>query len=437
MVEKVFRTSMRTTDVVVAGLLSPVAVAAVGTGDAFSQIITRIGNGLGDATIALSSQDTGSDAIENRGEAISQALILGILVGIPFVFFGLAFSYTAIAVLGAEREVVQMGGQYLMIIMIVAPLIHLSRICVRALQGTGDTQTPMYIRGGTNILNLVGTVVLAFGLGPFPRLSVLGIALATVVGETVSVVLFLWVMYRPSSNLQFRYPTNLTITKQLVAVSAPRFAEGVVVMIAELPFNAVLFFIGTEANAAYHIGRRVYRQVGHPVASGFNIAANILAGQSLGNDPETAYVSGLVTTALAIVLGAVLSALLFIAATPLTALFTSDPETATLTVGFVRTFAIAGVFYVSYRGFEGGLRGGSDTRNPFFATLVGMFVFLLGTSYVGGVYLGYGLIAVYFGVVLDYSWRAVYLGYVYYRRNWIKYGTSLMKDRGSIPSEEA
>lgn len=70
-IENVFRTLMRTTDVVVARTLSPAAVAGVGIGDSFSRIVNRVGGGLGDPTIALSSQDTGADATENRDKAIT------------------------------------------------------------------------------------------------------------------------------------------------------------------------------------------------------------------------------------------------------------------------------------------------------------------------------------------------------------------------------
>ena len=202
---------MRTTDVVVAGLISPAAVAAVGVGDSFSRIVNRVGAGLGDATIALSSQDTGADAYENRDEAIAQALGLGVLAGVPFVAFGLLFSYSAVALLGAERDVVRLGGQYLALIMAAAPAVHVARIGVKALQGTGDTRTPMYVRGSTNLLNIVGTVVLAFGVGPFPDLSVVGIGLATVLGEAVSALAIVGVLYRPASDLRPVRPTDLKI----------------------------------------------------------------------------------------------------------------------------------------------------------------------------------------------------------------------------------
>lgn len=421
---------MRTVDVLVAGLFSPAVVAAVGVGDSFGRILNRIGGGLGDSTIALSSQDTGVGALKNRDEALSQAFIIGVLLGIPFAIFGPLLSSSLIALLGAEPDVIRMGGQYLALIMINAPMNHLSRVGAKALQGTGDTVTPMYIRGFGNILNIVGTTVLALGIGPFPSLSVIGIGLGTLLGETVTALSFLGVIYR-SQSLQLIRPSNWTVTKQLVMISLPHFAEGGGLMIADIPFNAVLLAISTEATAAYHIGRRIYRQFLGPIRIGFDVAGNILVGQSLGNDVSTAYTNGITITSLSIGITGLLGFVLFFGSSVLVQWFTDDPATATAAIMFVQVFAIAGVFQASFSGLRGALRGGSDTRTPFIATLVGMFVFLMGVSYVGGIYLGYGILGVFVAIILDFAWRAGFLGIVYYRRNWITHGIELMEDRGS------
>lgn len=430
--EKVLRSLMRTTDVFVAASISPAAAAAVGIGDSFNRIVNRVGNSLGDATIALSSQDTGVEALGNRDEAISQSLMMSFALGFVFVVFGLLFSFTAIELMGAETAVIRLGGQYLTIIMIIAPLYQVNRVAVRAIQGTGDTQTPMYIRGGTNILNIVGTVVLAYGLGPFPQLSVVGIGLATALGEGVTTLLFLALIYGPWTDLNLVRPSDLIVTKQLVTVSVPKAAEGGVIAIAEIPFNSLLLSFGTEVNAAYHIANRIYRQLLNPARSGLSVAANILVGQSLGTDAEQAYFNGLATIGLSVLIIGVLSGILYGGAGIIVGIFTRSPVTAPPAIRFTQAFAIAGVFHAVAGGFKGALRGGSETRSPFVALLFGTFVFLLGVSYVGGIYLGLGVIAISLGIVLDFIWRAGFLGIVYYRRNWIDFGTNLMEGRDSI-----
>ncbi|MDJ1431899.1 MATE family efflux transporter [Halostagnicola sp. A-GB9-2] len=444
MAEQVLRTLMRTTDLIVAGLFSPAAVAAVGLADIYARFPLRFGIGIGDGAIALSSQDTGADADANRNQAVTQALLIGLLGGIPFILFGLFLNEYAIAILGslaeegAMADVIEYGSTYLMIIMVSAPAIHVNFIAARSIHGTGDTRTPMYVNGVVNALNIVATIGLALGLGPFPELGVVGIALATAVSDTLGALTFLLILWSPLNEIQYVVPRQLVITKQLILISWPRIAEGLTEMFAEFPFNAILLAFGTEVNAAYHIGRRMYQQVASPLARGYGVAANIMVGQSLGRgEPKTAFYNGAAATALSTLTVGGFCLLLFFFAEQFVLVFTDDPATVGYASGFAQAYAIAAVLIAAYLTLAGSLRGGSETVPPFIARVIGTFVFLLGFTYVFGVVLEYGVVAAYVAVVLDFVFRVAYLGVVFYRRRWIDRGTSMMRERGSIEENPA
>lgn len=136
-IDQSLETLMRTVDILVTGLFSPIAVAAVGLADLYSQIPIRVGLGLGAGTIALSSQETGRGLDVTRDRAISQALLIGALTGLPFVLVSLFASELLIAILGAEQAVVREGGRYLLFILAASPMLIVQTVGARALQGTG------------------------------------------------------------------------------------------------------------------------------------------------------------------------------------------------------------------------------------------------------------------------------------------------------------
>lgn len=444
MAEQVLRTLMRTTDLIVAGFFSPAAVAAVGLADIYARLPLRFGIGIGDGAIALSSQDTGANATANRDQAVTQALLLGVLGGIPFILFGLLLNEYAISALGSLTEdagmadIVEYGSVYLLTIMLAAPAIHVNFIAGRSIQGTGDTRTPMYVNGVINAFNIVSTVGLAFGVGPLPELGVLGIAAATAIAETLGAAAFLLLIRTPFCAVGYVRPRRFVIAKQLVIISWPRIAESLAEMLAEFPFNAILLAFGTEVNAAYHIGRRMYQQVASPLARGYGVAANILTGQSLGrSEPEEAYYNGLAATALSVLTIGGFCGGLFFFAEGFVLVFTRDPATVGYATGFAEAFAIAALFVAAYVVLAGSLRGGSETVAPFVARIVGTVVFLLGFTYVVGVVLGYGIAAAYVGIVLDLAFRVLYIGAAFYRRQWIERGTTMMHERSSIEEVSA
>lgn len=58
-----------------------------------------------------------------------------------------------------------------------------------AIQETGDARSPLLITVLANVLNSLGSVTLAFGVGPFPELSIVGIAVASTASDLVAVYL--------------------------------------------------------------------------------------------------------------------------------------------------------------------------------------------------------------------------------------------------------
>ena len=438
MAEQTFRTAMRTTDIVVTALFSPAAVVAIGLADLYARFPLRIGLGLGGGAIALSSQDTGADATATRDEAVTQAILLGALAGVPFVAFGLLYGEFAIDVFGTlvgqetPSTVVALGSVYLAIIFATAPARHVALVGARALQGTGDTRTPMYVNVLANSVNIAGSVVLGLGLFGLPRLEIVGVGLATATANVLTATLLCAAIWGSWTAANFARPRDLTITRQLLRVSAPRVLEGFGSEIAEFPFNALLLGFGEAVNAGFQIGRRVYQQVTGPLSRGYNVAASVLVGQALGaGDPDDARYNGWAVAALGMLTVGTIGLALVVLAPWLVRLFTSDPETVGYAVDFARVYGLAGAALVCFSALSGSLQGASETRIPFVARVTGMFGFFLGASWLLGRTFGVGPEGAYVGVLLAYPWMALFVvaGFAY--TGWAARAADMMAVRGS------
>ena len=438
MAEQTFRTAMRTTDIVVTALFSPAAVVAIGLADLYARFPLRIGLGLGGGAIALSSQDTGAGATETRDEAVTQAVLIGALAGVPFVVFGLLFGEFAIDVFGrlVEQEtppaVVALGSVYLAIVFATAPARHVALVAARSLQGTGDTRTPMYVNVVANSVNIAGSVLLGLGLFGFPRLEIVGVGLATAAANVLTASVLCAAIYGSWTDAGFVRPRDLTIARQLLRVSAPRMAEGFGSEIAEFPFNALLLGFGEAVNAGFQIGRRVYQQVTGPLSRGYNVAASILVGQALGEgEPADARFNGWAVAGLGVLTVGTIGLGLVVLAPWLVTLFTSDPETAAYAVEFARVYGLAGAALVAFSSLSGSLQGASETRIPFVARVTGMFGSFLGLSWLLGRTLEFGPEGAYVGVFLAYCWMAGVVAWGFGYTGWATRAASMMDERGS------
>ncbi len=431
-VDKSLRTLMRTTDVLVTGFFSPAAIAAIGLADLYARFPTRIGSGVGGAAIALSSQDTGTGDLANRNESITQALVLGFVLGIPMAIFGVFFGYWAISILGAPDEVAQMGGIYLAIILFTSPARHVGYIASAALQGTGDTKTPMKINMTGNFINIVLTVGLGLGIGFLPTLEIVGVGIGTATGNILTALLFLYSIYS-SDKISFVTPRDLTILKQLLVISTPRVVEGFSSNIAEFPFNAILLMFGVEVNAAWQVARRLYQQITAPPNRAANTVSSIIIGQDLGEErylDAKSNARGIAVLALLLIVPIGLLLVLF--PNFFVNFFTSDAATIGYAAAFTIAYGVSAGFESVFRVFSGVLQGAGDTRKPLYAELVAVFSSYVLFTYSFGVYLGYGVIIAYAAILLHNLMRASFVVIWFYNDGWITYARGLMEERGSI-----
>jgi putative MATE family efflux protein len=443
MAEQTFRTAMRTTDILVTALFSPAAVVAIGLADLYARFPLRIGLGLGGGAIALSSQDTGAGAAENRDEAVTQAILLGALAGIPFVLFGFLFGELAIDVFGrlvgegTSPAVVDLGSTYLAVVFATAPARHVALVGARALQGTGDTRTPMYVNIAANSVNIAGSVVLGLGLFGLPRLEVLGVGLATAGANVLTAGLLCFAIWGSWTDADFAWPRDLTIAKQLLIVSAPRVLEGFGSEIAEFPFNALLLGFGETVNAGFQIGRRVYQQVTGPLSRGYNVAASVLVGQALGEgDPEAARFNGWAVAGLGVLTVGTIGLGLVVAAPRIVPVFTDDAATVASAVDFARVYGVAGAALACFSALSGSLQGASETRIPLVARLSAMFGLFLGLSWLLGRTLGLGPTGAYVGVSAAYAWMALVVAAGFRYSGWATRAADMMDARGSGPDAD-
>ncbi len=436
MLNHIFVTAMRTTDMILMGYFGPAAVTAVGLGDVWESIILRIGLGLGTGSISLISQESGvktAAAKANKDIVLSQAIFVSIIIGIPFIFIALLFSENMIAVLGASSEVIKLGAQYLLIIFAAAPFRIASIISARALQGSGDTKTPMVVEIIANLVNIVISVVLALGIGIFPELGVPGVGIGTFTAKTLSAVIFILIFLSSKSEFNLKNPIkhwNFILIKQLFKVSTPKIMQGLYQSFITFPFNSIILLFGTEAAAAYHIARRVFQQLIAPMHRSYYTVTAILSGQKIGAaevDESKKTVEAMII--LTIISIGSFSFLIFITSPYLVRLFGDNPETLAIAVKFLKALSVGGPVITIYGVLAGHLNGAGNTSSALYGNLLSQTLFKLGLSYVLAVFFNLGLIGVLIALPLDFLGRAVWVGRKYLSDEWIDEADIMIAER--------
>lgn len=213
---------------------------------------------------------------------------------------------------------------------------------------------------------------------------------------------------------------DFILISRMLRVGVPAAASSIVTGFGRLVFTSYVADLGTAAMAAHAIAYTVEGFFYIP-AVGFGKAASVLAGNCLGeqNFKKMKYV----VKASSFMAGSLMLAacvFLFIFAEFLSSFFTLDAGTAALSGNLLRIIAFSEPIFAVSLILEGGFYGMGDTRIPFFAETISMWVFRVLLSCFVVSELGLGITYLWGCMVADNVCRAVLLAWNFYHKDWKK-----------------
>ncbi len=370
------RVLLRMADFLFVGLaLGDAAIAGLEFGFQYYFIGFGLALALTSGTISVVSRLQGAGEQARADLAVKQSLWLSLVIAVPLTVGSWLYADPLVGLLTDDAATVRYGSGYLAVIMLSLVPRFWSMIAARALAGSADTRTPMYVRLLTLPINVVLNAVLVFGLGPFPMLGVVGAALGTVVANTLAAGVFfiLLVSGRYAIALPIRgRQVDLDLLREIVRVATPLGGMRLAQSTARFPFLFILGALGIPVVSAYAIGRRVMLLALMP-AWGYATAASTLVGQALGaGDESEATAYGWQTLRIGLATQLLIAAILVLLARPIATAF--GTQYVDLTVQFVRVFGVATAGFSVARTMRGSLRGAGDTRWPLYGTIAGSYL---------------------------------------------------------------
>lgn len=417
---------------IVAGLGTS-AVAAVTTGHRVFFLVQAVLMGLSVAATALVARHWGarnvSQAEQVTWTAIALSIGLAALLSIPVLFA----PYTIAGMFGLDEETTRSAARFIFWLGVFNIGSAVNMMLSTALRATGDVITPLWYLLFSSLLNVSFAYLLAFGIGPLPRMEVSGIGLGGSGGAMLVTVVFVVVWWRGHFNLKplKQLRVDWGAVRQLVTIGAPSVLEQGIVQLAFLVFFAIVARYGTTAYAAYGIGISLV-SFSIVVGFGFGIAAATLVGQQLGaGRTELAMAAGWRALRMAIVAMLTLSAVLVWYARDLASFMIDDPEVIELTVVFIYMIAVVQPVMACEFSLAGALRGAGDTRFPLVATFCGIMLGRLLPAWLVAS-LGLSVYWIFAVMILDYVIKAVMLLYRFRSRKWldIRIGLTARTDAG-------
>jgi putative MATE family efflux protein len=407
-------------DVFVVAHLGADAVATVGLTESFMTILYALAVGLSIGTGAMVARRVGEKDADGAAHTGAQVLLLGLAVSVLLGVLGWWLAPTLLRVMGGSSGVLANAAFTRVMLGFNASVVMLY-LANAVLRSAGDAAIAMRVLWLANAINVILGPALVFGWGPFPKLGIVGAAVATSIGRSTGALFALSRLVRPGSRLRIvrrHFHFDPALIARVVRLSSSATFQVFIGMASWIGLTRILASFGSDAIAGYTIGIRIVAFALLP-AFGLSNAAATMVGQALGaRKPERAEASVWKAARYNVAFLGAIGLLFVLFARPIVGVFTPDPDVVRYGVAALRTIAYGFLFYAYGMVLTQSFNGAGDTATPTWINLFVFWLFEIPLAWLLAERLAFGPAGVFWSITIAFSTLAVVSAALFRRGRW-------------------
>ena len=268
--------------VVVGRFVGTQGLSAVAIGGEVLQLITFIAMGFSNAGQILISRYVGEARHDKVGQMVGTLFTLLMSLAL-IIMTAFLFTYQGILRwLNTPRDIWEFTRQYAVTCVIGTVFIYGYNLVSAILRGMGDSRHPFQFIAIASVINIVLDVLFVGPLGMGP----LGAAMATVIGQAVSFLFALRLLFKNRAQIHFDFkPRSFRmhgeVTKPLIQLGIPMVIQSAAVTFSMLFVNSYINTYGTVAVAVTGVARKLEGMI-NVVSQAISSAGGAMVSQALG-----------------------------------------------------------------------------------------------------------------------------------------------------------
>lgn len=348
-----------------------VAVAAVGANSPIIGLILNFFIGIALGANVVIANAIGKKDFKIVCKAVHTAIIVSVIGGFLVTAVGEAVIGKLLLALNVPADVYPEALLYMQIYLAGMPAILLYNFEAAIFRSVGETKIPLAVLAGSGVLNVLLNLFFVIVL----KMTVDGVAVATVISNAVSAAVLLVLLVKTDSVIRVR-KSDLKFDKscfvKIIRIGLPAGIQSAVFSVANIVIQSAINSLGTVVMAASSAALNV-ELIAYDVLNSFSQACTTFVGQNFGAGQYKRCKKVLL---LCILEDAIASAstiiLVLVFGKWILSVFNSDPQV--IDIGYTRLVIVftAYVFCMLYENMSGYLRGFGISLVPAIFTVVGV-----------------------------------------------------------------
>ena len=245
-------------DIYFVSKLGASASAAVGIVFSIMTLVQAMGFMLGTGGGSIISRKLGGGDIEKADKVASVTFFSAIVAGFLVMIFGLVFKTDLMKLLGATDTIIPYAKDFAHYILLASPIMCCSFVLNIMLRSQGKANLSMIGLGSGAILTIILDPIFIFVL----KLGISGAAIATFLGQTLSLLVLLALYQRGKKFAKIRFSLFVSSFKEvipnIIKNGGATLLRQSLVMIANILINIHARPYGDEVLASFSITSRIF-----------------------------------------------------------------------------------------------------------------------------------------------------------------------------------
>lgn len=406
-------------DTMMVGQFSTQALAAASFVNAIFNLITYMLMGYSYGITPLISSLVGRGEHTEAGATIKRGVVCNLCFALALTII-LAIGYFLIPNMGQPAEILPLVRPYYLTLMASVVFVALFNALRQFTDGLSFTAIGMWVILGGNVLNIIGNALLIYGIGPFPRLGLLGAGLSTLTARILMAIALLLILlngkrfaiYRQGfAQTALRLRDLLTVNKQSWPIALQMGMESGAFTISGIMAG----WLGAVDLATYQVmitigglGFLLYYSFG----SGITIRVAHFYGQSDWPSVRRSARAGII---ILLVMAAISSSIFLFGCQYIILGFTSDPAVIALAMTLILPLILYQLGDSMQICFANALRGTSHVMSMMWIAFISYVVINLPAGYLLAFPLHMGIVGLYLAFSLGLFAAAALYGWQFYR----------------------
>ena len=244
MASSVLQLLFNAADIIVVGRFSgDNALAAVGSNTALINLLTNFFMGLSIGANVLVARYYGAKQDKDLAETVHTSMMLSIYSGIILTVVGVLCAKQILIWMKTPEAVLDLAAVYLRIYFLGMTATMVYNFGSAILRAVGDTRRPLYYLVVAGIVNVILNVVFVIIF----KLSVMGVAIATVISQCISAVLILRCLMHEAGSIKLDL-RKLSINKskffKIAQIGLPASLQGVIFSLSNVVIQSSVNLFG-------------------------------------------------------------------------------------------------------------------------------------------------------------------------------------------------